>query len=49
MNLNKYVYKFRIKIFNNFKKNLIFKIFNKFKEELIIIKDKIKIKNYIMH
>ena len=44
MNFNKYIYKFKIKIFYNFKKNLIFKIFNKFKEELIIIKDQIKYK-----
>ena len=35
--------------YNNLNKNMIQKIFKIFKEELIIIKDLIKIKNYIMH
>ena len=37
-----------IKIINNLKKNFNL-IYNKFKEELIIIKDLIKIKDYILH
>ena len=49
MNLNKYIYKYKIKIINNLKRNLIFKIYIIFKEELIIIKDKIRFKIYIIH
>ena len=35
--------------YNNLNKNMILKIFKIFKEEQIIIKDLIKIKDYIMH
>ena len=35
--------------YNNLNKNMIFKVYKIYKEELIIIKDLIKIKNYIIH
>ena len=48
INLKKQIYKFKINIINNLKKNLIFKIYKIFKGELIIIKDKIINKSYII-